>query len=148
MLLKSIFFAALALLGAGALFKLYQGGDLRAWLQGPPAPKAFVFDNGSVRDTVVPASAPVGKAVVLSPPGALRKCVRGDRVSYSNLTCPEGFREKPVATEGLSVLPAAPTPARTAPADRASALREGQEPRPDDKLRQKMIDRAVEAEGR
>ncbi len=155
-------FGLLALL-ASVIFSLHHAGHFRAWLAGTAdtRPSAIVFDNGSVRDLAAPAapgaSAPATKVTELSPPGAIRKCVRGDRVTYSNLTCPAGFRERPIKAEPVTVVPAVRLPA-TPPAaalpgqapgqNNPRSLRDVLDLKPDEQLRQRMIDRAVEAEAK
>jgi hypothetical protein len=153
MLLRVIFGAALLAILGSMLFGFHRAGHFRAWMGGTPPPKPIVFDNGSVRDTLpAPASAP-STVTVLSPPGVLRKCVRGDRVTYSNLTCPEGFRERTVSDDKLTVVPAPATakpPAKTATAETrpGRALQGALDVQADEKLRQRMIDRAVDAEAK
>ena len=87
----------------------------------------------------------------------MRKCVRGDQISYSNLTCPAGFRERPIKAEPVTVVPAVrvpATPAAAAPPGQAPgpsnprSLRDALDLKPDEQLRQRMIDRAVEAEAK
>jgi hypothetical protein len=157
--------AALGLLAllASVIFSLHRAGHFRAWLAGTadPKPREIVFDNGSVRDLAAPAapgaSAPATKLTELSPPGVMRKCVRGDRVTYSNLTCPAGFRERPIKAEPVTVVPAVrvpATPPAAAPPGQAPgpnnprSLRDALDLKPDEQLRQRMIDRAVEAEAK
>lgn len=147
-------FALLALLASIAV-SLQRSDFLRSWLGSTPdTAKPIVFDNGSVRDLPANrASEPVTLAA-LAPPGALRKCVRGDRVMYSNLTCPAGFSERTVASNNLTVLPAAPAAKAeraedgAKPGGRQAVLQEALDLKRDDKLRQRMIDRAVAAEAK
>ena len=160
MLLRMLAALGLLALLASVIFSLHRAGHFRAWLAGTadPKPREIVFDNGSVRDLAAPAaSAPPTKLTELSPPGVMRKCVRGDRVTYSNLTCPAGFRERPIKAEAVTVVPAvrAPaTPSAAAPPgqapgpDNPRSLRDALDLKPDEQLRQRMIDRAVEAEAK
>jgi hypothetical protein len=133
-------------------FSMWRGGVFRSWLTTTPdKPPEIVFDNGSVRDIPGPAASSPSRTAALSPPGVMRKCVRGDRVTYSNLTCPPGFREKPVSRDGVTVLPADGNPSATRAQQGAApheAMREALDLKRDEKLRQRMIDRAVEAEAR
>ncbi len=152
MLLRLI--AALAfvavLLSVG--FSLWRGGSFRAWLTTTPdKPPEIVFDNGSVRDVPAPAASAVQRTAALSPPGVMRKCVRGDRVTYSNLTCPAGFRERPVSQEGVTVVPGVKTSSSATSQPSAAPhekMREALDLKRDEKLRQRMIDKAVEAEAK
>ena len=147
----------LAALGVGAIllsaiFSLWRDGFFRSWLTtSPDKPREIVFDNGSVRDAPAPAASSPSRTAALSPPGVMRKCVRGDRVTYSNLTCPAGFRERPISQEGVTVVPAVVT--ATSPKAQSGtaphqAMREALDLNRDEKLRQRMIDKAVEAEAR
>ncbi len=147
----------LALVGATALllsiaFSVWRSGVVRSWLTtAPDTPPRIVFDNGSVRDVPQPAASEPAKAAALSPPGVLRKCVRGDRVSYSNLTCPPGFRERPVSQEGVTVLPAQRPAASPLPGPSPAPhekMRDALDLQRDEKLRQRMIDRAIDAEAK
>ncbi len=111
----------------------------------PPPPKPIVFDNGSVRDSA-PAPAPAAE-VTKFPPGTLRKCVRGQQVSYSNISCPPGHKESAVGGTQLTVLPAPPG----APATRAAASGNGQsrlhealDLTRDERLRERMIEKAID----
>lgn len=151
MLLRVIGLSALALVLASYVFGLYRNGTLRSWLSTTPnVPREIVFDNGSVRDAPSPAgSGPT--QVALSAPGALRKCVRGDRVTYSNLTCPPGFKEREVSSDKLTVISNDGTKKPQSKAESGSAqktLHNALDLKPDDQLRQRMIDNAVAAEAK
>ena len=160
MLLRMLAALGLLTLVASMIFSVHRAGHFRAWLggTGDPKPREIVFDNGSVRDLTAPAaSAPAAKVNELSPPGVMRKCVRGDQISYSNLTCPAGFRERPIKAEPVTVVPAVrvpATPAAAAPPGQSPgpnnprSLRDALDLKPDEQLRQRMIDRAVEAEAK
>lgn len=76
-------------------------------------------------------------------PGGLRKCVKGQQVTYTNAECPPGHREQAVAGD-VTVLPAPPV---SKPAEEASApsqLHQALGLTPDEKLRQKIMDRATD----
>jgi hypothetical protein len=133
-------------------FSVWRSGAIQSWLTTAPSqPQEIVFDNGSVRDLPGPAASVPTRTAALSAPGVMRKCVRGERVTYSNLTCPPGFRERPVSAEGVSVVPAVRNPAGSnqqptaAPHER---MRDALDLKRDEKLRQRMIDQAIEAEAR
>lgn len=76
--------------------------------------------------------------------GGLRKCVKGQQVTYTNAECPPGHREQAVAGD-VSVLPAPPV---SKPAEEASSapsqLHQALGLTPDPKLKQKIMDRALE----
>jgi hypothetical protein len=120
-----------------------------------PPPKPFVFDNGSARD-IAPADA-ASAVVQAAPPrsGGLRKCVRGSETVYTDAACAKGFKEQAIATDRVNVLSAPPG----APAPKAAAAAPGASPGPqllrdkldlsgEARLREKAIERAVEAQGR
>ena len=153
MLLRAIGVLALLVLIGSYVFKLHRSGALQSWLNpAQSASKPIVFDNGSVRDQLYsPAASQPKQTAALSPPGALRKCVRGDRVTYSNLTCPAGFREQAVSAEPVSVVPALKLPKaeNTATAGgKHKALQEALDLKRDEQLRQRMIQSAIDAEAR
>ena len=82
------------------------------------------------------------------PRGALRKCVRGQQVSYTNVACPAGSREEAVADAPVNVLPATPV-ARVAPpqapgSSAPSSLHQALDLTRDDKLRDRIMERAIE----
>ncbi len=143
------------LVGVALLFLLSGAWRYRhavnEWLTPPPPPKPILFDNGTVRQYAPPASQPGGKAVVAAlPPGVLRKCVRGSETSYTNLSCPPGFREKPVDGSRVSVVPAgerAAVPAAAAPPGQArKTLNDALDLSKDEQLRQRIMDRAIAGE--
>lgn len=152
MLLRWLALVALAAVVLSVAFSVWRSGVVRGWLTTTPdSPPKIVFDNGSVRDAPMPAASEPPKTAALSPPGVLRKCVRGDRVTYSNLTCPAGFRERPVSQDGVTVLPSqgpAAGPVAGAQAAPHEKMRSALDLQRDEKLRQRMIDKAVDAEAK
>jgi hypothetical protein len=152
MLLRLLAIAALAAVTLSVAFSMWRGGTFRDWLRTTPdKPPEIVFDNGSVRDLPLPPASAPSKGITLSPPGALRKCVRGEQVTYSNLTCPPGFREREIAKDRVTVIPGVRTPQSTAVQSAAKpheAMKDALDLKRDEKLRQRMIDKAVEAEAR
>jgi len=119
-------------------------GAVTAWLTPEPPPKPIVFDNGTVRDMGDPASAPPAAAGL--PAGALRKCTRGSETQYTNVACPPGFKEKPVSSDRVNVLPAgdapAAKPAAAPPGERPRNVRDVLDPDAE-RLREKVIERAT-----
>lgn len=111
-----------------------------------PPPKPFVFDNGTVRDQR-PASQPAGPPVATTAIGAPRKCVRGSETTYTNFSCPPGFREARIADDRVTVVPGAAGTKQTA-SPRAgqapSALHEALDLKRDDELRRRVMERAIE----
>lgn len=74
----------------------------------------------------------------------LRKCIRGQAVSYSNVACPPGHTEQAVGAAPVTVLPATPVPQ---PADAAasgpSSLHKALDITRDETLRDKAMERAI-----
>jgi len=169
MLLRRIAVGAGLALLAILLYALWRDLPLREWLRPThTVRRELVFDNGSVRDG---QPAPDGPRVAAqSAPGALRKCVRGERISYSNLGCPEGWREQAVARGQVNVIAAPPSPSahRTAttttpgsPQPGAApgaqgrpgapgaqeALRQSVDLRRDEALRERQVERVIDGGG-
>lgn len=109
-------------------------------------PKPIVFDNGTVRQYESASQAKGQASVQALPVGALRKCVRGNETSYTDVSCPPGFKEKPVDNSRVSVVSGgetakqATTPALSNP---RKTLRDALDLSDDEHLRDKAIDRAV-----
>lgn len=120
------------------------------WLTpaGPP-PKAIAFDNGTVRQYGPPSDSTGASPQFM--PGALRKCYRGQQVSYTDLECPPGFKEKAVAGPPVTVVasqvPAKPAAGTTADATKArTTLRDALDVSHNDNLRQQMVQRVVDGQ--
>lgn len=122
-------------------------GLLVAATQPTPTPKPIVFDNGSVRGGASAASqATASQAPAPLPPGTLRKCLRaGASPTYTDVTCPAGYREAGVDTRRVTVVPGLAPAA--APAASRPLLR-GVLGGPDERLRDKLMERAIEGSGR
>jgi hypothetical protein len=123
--------------------KLATGSETR------PAPsKPFVFDNGTVREYLPPPEPGSAAALSSLPHGVMRKCVKGTKKIYTDVTCPPGHQELAVATDRVTVLPGPDKPARAAepgaPPERRSTLRDALDMSGDDQLRQRIVDRAVD----
>lgn len=87
-------------------------------------------------------------AMISSPmaEGSLRKCMRKGQTTYTNGSCPTGFTEKKVETRQLTVVPRAQASASASGAQTANAgssLRDALDMNKDERMREKMIDRAV-----
>lgn len=72
----------------------------------PQRAPAIQFDNGTVRQQPLPSSAP-GLRSAHQAPDALRKCVRGASVTYTNVPCPPGHQSQPVRDDRMTVVPGA-----------------------------------------
>ncbi|MEK8027599.1 MAG: hypothetical protein RLY78_521 [Pseudomonadota bacterium] len=122
----------------------------RDWLQ--PAHtvrRPLVFDNGSVRDGLRASEGARLRPAPQAAAGALRKCVRGERVTYSNLGCPDGHQERAVAADRVNVIESGTRAPGAAPAGGGSAqasLRQAVDLPRDERLRQRMVEQAVEGE--
>jgi hypothetical protein len=134
-----------ALIAASAAWR-YRGAMSSGAPTAPSVSKPFEFDNGTVREQPAPAS-----AVASSRPGGLRKCVRGNEVAYTDKVCAPGFREKPVASDRVSLVasPAAAPPTTLSGAASQSAgpalLRDKLDLSQDARLRDKVMERAIES---
>lgn len=124
-------------------------GAVDTWLA-PPAerPKAIVFDNGTVREAAPAASRALASA---TRNGGLRKCVRGSQTSYTNFDCPPGFKERAVTDDRITVLEGQALPRKTqgaasaAPQGAQKRLKEVLDLNSDPRLRERMMDRAIDA---
>lgn len=76
-------------------------------------------------------------------PGGLRKCVKGQQVSYTNVECPPGHSEQAVAAAPVTVLPATPVAKPAAASSGPSSLHKALDLTRDDTLKEKAIERAV-----
>lgn len=139
MTLRWMVFAVAALLLASMAWR-YRA-QASAWLAPEPPPRPIVFDNDASTPPPPPASAATGPQV--RPPGTMRKCVRGGETSYTDRPCPPGFRERDLATDRVTVLPTAPAAAASPPGKRKT-LKQALDVADEDRLRERMIDRAVE----
>jgi hypothetical protein len=116
-----------------------------------PPPKPIVFDNGTVRQYQVadPASQAVAEPL---PDGVMRKCVRRGETTYTNVSCPAGFKEKPVDGSRMTVVSGGDTPrpaaAAPSPAATRNALRDALDVGGDDRLRERAMDRVIDGNGR
>lgn len=129
------------------------------WAPPPPAPKAIQFDNGTVRDLGLPtdAASAAESAIAARPqyaPGAMRKCFKGQQVSYTNVACPPGHKEAPVAGPPVSVVPGLAVAKPSMPNDRGtpggntgrSSLHDALDLSRDEQLRQRVMDRAIDGQ--
>ena len=113
----------------------------------PPPSKPIQFDNGTVREYGPASSASASSAQPQIAPGGMRKCFKGQQVSYTNMECPPGTKEKPVAGPPVNVLPAqavAKANESQAPGKGKSALHDALDVSRDEKLRERMMERVIE----
>jgi hypothetical protein len=104
MILRTLFLTLAALLCLALGWRALQTDAFKTWWNPPPPPKAFQFDNGSVRAAPVAASGP---AMALNP--GLKKCRQGERVVYTDGPCPAGSKfEAMGGTVNVVNMPKAP----------------------------------------
>jgi len=84
-------------------------------------PPNIVFDNGTVRQSPIASDA---AAVPIRAPGGVRKCQRGDKIIYTDRTCPEGMQEQAIAKGSVTVLAAPPVKREAAKAAPEMDLKE------------------------
>ena len=106
------------------------------------------FDNGTVREAPVPASpASAASAQVFEgEPGKLKKCLRGNTVTYTDQNCPPGTKAAAVTGGNVTVVPSEkPKPAaRDAAANNSrNTLRDALDLSGNDNIRDKMMERAI-----
>jgi hypothetical protein len=148
MLLKRIFIVLALLLLAGAAWRVRNAPWVQALMYPPDARAPQIqFDNGSARLPEPPASS---TGVWFTPPGRMRKCVRGSTVSYTDQLCPPGMREQALAQGTVSVLPgqagAAPAAAKAPPGadpQRPRTVRDVLAPPEANPLREQQMDRVI-----
>lgn len=89
-----------------------------------------------------------GSATGSRPAAALRKCVNGSQVAYTDAACPSGYRAEAVQGGTVSVLPAmaapAPAPRPSDAASGSSALHRALDITRDGRLHEKMMERQIE----
>ncbi len=145
MTFRSIFIAIAMLIALGAAWSKRQSiGALLSPSQAPP--RTIEFDNGTVRQ-YGPASNTSAQPQVMS--GGMRKCFKGQQISYTNMECPPGATEKPVAGPTVNVLPAqvAAKPNESSTTGKARpSLRESLDLARDVNLKDRMMDRVIDGQ--
>jgi hypothetical protein len=145
MTLRALFIALAVLVAIGAAWSKRQAVEA-LFSPSPPPPKAIKFDNGTVREYGPSSTA---SAAPQATSGGMRKCFKGQQVSYTNLECPPGSTEKPVAGPPVNVLPAqvAAKPNESSPTGKARpSLRESLDLARDVNLKDKMMDRVIDGQ--
>lgn len=126
----------IALLLVGALGLAWQQREpLQAWLGASAAKVQSLADASS-------SATPAGDAKAR--PGGLRKCVKGQEISYTNAECPPGYRDLPVTAGSVTVLPATPVAKPAAASSGPSALHKALDITRDDTLKEKVVERAID----
>ena len=111
MLLQRLFAGALLLLMLALAWK-WRGADLaRSATEVSATPAAPIkFDNGSVRDTT--PTVKVDPKTLPAPVGTLRKCIKGQQVTYTSDFCPAGTQERTLSKGTVNVVSDAAAKAR------------------------------------
>lgn len=145
MTLRALFIALGLLIAMGAVWSKRQAVEA-LFSPSPPPPKTIQFDNGTVRQYGASFNA---SAQPQTMPGGMRKCFKGLQVSYTNLECPPGSTEKPVAGPTVNVLSAqvAAKPNESSPTGKARpSLRDSLDLARDVNLKDKMMDRVIDGQ--
>ncbi len=140
MLMRTLSLTALALFVAAVGWR-YRHAEWVQAVVGPPAPakaKPIVFDNGTVR------APPVRASDAAAPPAAtgLRKCLRGQTISYTDQPCPPGSREAEMNRGAVTVVPGQAPAAKPAASLKLPNAREAMRPE-GPTLTEQAIDRAT-----
>jgi type IV pilus biogenesis protein CpaD/CtpE len=122
----------LAALGLG----WQQRQRLQGWMDSAQA-AAGPAPSPPVADGAAPKTASKFKS------GELRKCVKGQQVSYANVDCPPGHQEQAVTAQ-VNVVAATPVAKPAAAGSGPSSLHKALDMTRDDTLREKAIERAVD----
>ncbi len=129
-------------LAAAAGWRVRDADWVQDFLHPQPVKKLKIeFDNGTVRQYETSPPEQARKGTVPMPEGALRKCVRGAEVSYTNHPCPAGSQEHALKQGTLTVLSAPPKPAPTSP--QSPQPMTPQPTTPEATLRQQATDRTL-----
>lgn len=129
----------IALLLVGALGLAWQQREpLQAWLGTSAAKVQSLAEASTDSRPAAGASGPKAR------PGGLRKCVKGQEISYTNAECPPGYRDLAVTAGSVTVLPATPVPKPAEASSGPSSLHKALGITRDDTLKEKAIDRAID----
>jgi hypothetical protein len=145
MTFRTFFITLAVLIALGAAWSKRQA--IEAMLSPPPPPaKAIQFDNGTVRQYGTSSASSAQPQITA---GGMRKCFKGGQVSYTNLECPPGATEKPVAGPPVNVLPAqaGAKPNEPSGAGKSKAtLRDALDLERDGNLKDRMMERVIDGQ--
>lgn len=121
---------------------------IRQMLRPPEPVKQILFDNGSVRDarpTVDARASPPTLQQDNTPPGVMRKCVRGNEITYTDVPCPTGTQVSGLKQGNVTVVD------RIAPVEKESgkqaqgnkSLMDALDLSGNENIKDKMIERAA-----
>ena len=146
---KSFLLVSLVIGTAGALWYFKDAPSVRIATSNVSATAASVSAKLGLNDT---ASSGVNASAAPSNAGGLRKCVKGDAVSYVDTPCPPGSKEQSIRKDLVTVVPAQ-APAQTGTQDAEKNAPQTNQPKtvlemlaPPEKgesLKEKMMNRAV-----
>jgi hypothetical protein len=146
---KSVLLFSLVIGAVGALWYFKDAPSVRSATSNISAIATNVSAKLGLNDS---ASSGVNASAASSNAGGLRKCVRGDAVSYVDTPCPPGSKEQSIRKDLVTVVPAqAPAQANTADTTRNAGQTERPKtvlemlapPEKGESLKEKMMNRAV-----
>jgi hypothetical protein len=146
---KSVLLFSLVIGAVGALWYFKNAPSVRSATSNISAIATNVSAKLGLNDS---ASSGVNASAASSNAGGLRKCVRGDAVSYVDTPCPPGSKEQSIRKDLVTVVPAqAPAQANTADTTRNAGQTERPKtvlemlapPEKGESLKEKMMNRAV-----
>ncbi len=144
MVIRIIFLTAIIVLALSAAWSKRE--QLEALLEPDRVVKPIVFDNGTVRQYMPSASSDQADL----PAGTLRKCVSKGEVTYTNVPCPKGHKEKPVAGPPVNVVAGQVVQAAKQPAVNGakgtSALHDALDLSSDGQLKERIMERAIKGQ--
>jgi len=144
MVIRIIFFTAVIMVALSAAWSKRE--QLQALFEPEHVAKPIVFDNGTVRQ-YIPASASEQSDL---PMGAMRKCMKKGEVIYTNVPCPVGHKEQPVAGPPVNVVAGQAVQTVKQPAANAykgtSSLHDALDLSKDGQLKDRIMERAIKGQ--
>lgn len=141
MSLRSLAIATILLAVLGLAWQKQE--QLQAWLGGARASSTWAPSLSDPLVATRPTAEGATPTSATSRPGGLRKCVKGQQVSYTNVECPPGHQELAVTAAPVNVLPATPVSKPAESSSGPSSLHKALDLTRDDTLRERAIERAV-----
>ncbi|WP_457443287.1 hypothetical protein [Roseateles sp. P5_E4] len=141
MSLRSLAIATILLAALGLVWQKQE--QLQAWLGAARASSTSAPSLGEPLVAARPAADAATSTSARSRPAGLRKCVKGQQVSYTNVECPPGHQELAVTAAPVNVLPATPVSKPAESSSGPSSLHKALDLTRDDTLRERAIERAV-----
>jgi len=141
MSLRSLAIATILFAALGLIWQKRE--QLQVWLEAVRASSTSAPSFGDPLVTTRPAAEGATPTSARSRPGGLRKCVKGQQISYTNVECPPGHQELAVTAAPVNVLPATPVSKPAESSSGPSSLHKALDLTRDDTLRERAIERAV-----